>query len=274
VFAALLLVTTSFATVENLPGFLLARDLVVDGILVAASSATRHPAGGCGATQVSPLRGTEYRVAVRRTLFGSADDSTIVIMSLGQDHAAIGSRVIGYADRLCVDDGRLWGGVLRADSDAMFDSLGERSEESGFEPFRDAAGVAMVRLGAYSRIDETHFSYECDSLGWIFPAAARIPRTLYFRRSLQCSPNTGRGDTLIVPIPRGFSATRLELAACPQGWHVRQGTVTGLGVSPNELRRAIEQRGDTLLVRPVRLRASPGRRAETGSSRAAASRPR
>jgi len=130
---------------------------------------------------------------VSRTILGTVDNSIVVVRVLGYgEKIDVKSRVLAWADRHCIDGGRLWGGVIP--TSGLVDTVIARSVESGFPAFERAAGIAIVRLGSYTRIDSLHFSYTCDSLGWAIPTNARVPSKIVFARPTRfCLPDTGPG---------------------------------------------------------------------------------
>jgi hypothetical protein len=232
-------------------GFMLARDLVVEGVVDSSWREVRPVRNG------SPIRATIYRIQVKHTLVGTAEDSTLDIASLGGDpQVQHGFRIIGYGDRNSDDGFRLWGGIEVIAwgpwpvEHEMLDSLRARSVESGFPAFERAAGVAIVRLGSFTRIDSTHYSYTCDSLGWAIPTDARVPSRIEFAPPPECAPWTGPGVTLIVPIPKSFALETLTAEGCTSSWRVVDGLVSGFGVPPNELNRALALKSGTLTIRP------------------------
>jgi hypothetical protein len=178
-----------------------------------------------------------------------APDSIIVVRVLGfPTKFPPGTRVLAFGNHVCVDGGRFWGDAIRWSD--FSDTLAKRSNESGFSAFEQAAGIALVRLKTYTKIDRMRFSYTCDSLGWVTPTTARVPSTILFSRpSIDCRPDTGPGVTLVLPIPPGFASDTLEVTGCTNGWRLEDGIVAGFGVPPAELERALAREGGTFRVR-------------------------
>jgi hypothetical protein len=245
----------AFASETKLVDYLVSRDLVVEGILQSVQRGMRFPAGGCGASQTNPLRIVEYRLKLSRVILGTAEDSLLVIASLGGQalpQAVPGVRVIGYANRVCADSWRLWGGAIVVDGEELrwkrdefvFDgSYRDLQDQVGLgnaSPFEHSGGVSQVRLTRYWRDERARtINYSCESLGWILPTSARIPRAIRFERSLECDPLLAPGDTLLVPIATGSEEDTLEVRACPRALVIHDGFLGGLGVALGEVDRAL-----------------------------------
>jgi len=236
---------------DDIIGFLLARHLVVDGVVDSSWKDSRQFPSS------SQLNVTVYRIRVSRALFGTAPDSTIEITSQGPDpQVQTGFRVIGYGDRIPEDGFRLWGGFIVVAWGSwpvvheMFDSLRTRSIESGFTALHRANGIAIVRLKASSHDATDRVSYTCDSLGWVFPTSANVPRTLDFAFLPDCTAYPILGDTLIVPVERGSATSSLTFETCQLPWMIKNGFLLGFGVPLTEVDRAIEHDHETLRVRP------------------------
>lgn len=253
-FACLLFTGDCAWATDDFIGFLLARNLVVEGELISSTMVVSHPAGS------SPLHTTECRVRVIQSVFGTAEDTTISLVSLGQVFAKPGARVIGFANRLQESEFRLWGGVAEIKEvpnhpwsvdETIFDSLATRSSESGFTAFNGADGVAMIRLRAWSKDATGRYSYSCDSLGWVIPTSARVPNTIDFAISGECSPFTAPGDTLLIPLVRGVTDTALTARGCLGSWKVTNGFLPGFGVPLAEFDLAIDHTDGRLSVRPI-----------------------
>jgi hypothetical protein len=239
---------------QDVVGTIVSRDLAVEGVVLAIDRENYQPTGVCDPPRSqAPLLSVRYRIAVNRTILGTAEEPVLVVRVMGYgERIAVRSRVIAWADRVCIDGGRLWGGVTPASD--LVDSVVARSGESGFPAFGRAAGIAIVRLESYIPIDSLHFAYTCDSLGWAIPTDARVPSKIVFSRpTLSCLPDTGPGVMLIVPIPKGFASETLKAEGCTSAWKIVDGVVTGFGVPPAQLDRALARKGDSFTVRPVLL---------------------
>ena len=259
------------------------RHLIVDGILLSATDVRRVQSGGCGYSESAALPGVDYRIAVTRTLLGTADDTVVVITSLGgprfpRASLHIGARVIGYANRLCEDGWRLWGGVIvvteggylvgsSSDGDLSLpgsakgtpvsleqftSAFEERLEHAGATSFNSASSVLLVRLGAFTDVPgEPYYSYACDSLGWAVPGITSAPRQIRFLKNSECFPHIGTGDTLLVPLHPEFAGQVLTTPACPGAWKISGGIAIGFGVPLGLLHYALEQSEAGIVVRPV-----------------------
>lgn len=237
---------------HELVGLIASRDLAVEGTVLAIDRENYQPTGGCDPRRSqTPLLSVRYRIAVSRTILGTAEESVVVVRVLGYgERINPGSRVFAWADRLCIDGGHLWGTV--APTSYLVDKVIARSAESGFAAFERASGIAIVRLGSYTKIDSLRFSYTCDSLGWAIATDARVPKTIVFvRPTKSCIPDTGPGAELIVPIPNGFASDTLTAEGCTFPWKIQDGVVTGFGVPPGQLDRALARKGESFTVRPI-----------------------
>lgn len=241
--------------------FLMAQDLVVEGRLLSADAVTRKPIEGCGVTGLGPYRSLDLRIAVDRVRFGTADDSVLVISTLGRPRfrsglLSPGARVIAWAFRDCDDGWRLWGrlciltatghvvgelgqeqfirlegqpGPLRygALDSAIVDREGARHSSLVFE---GASRVALLRLTRTVRNGDIGFTYECDSVAWALGTGDRVPRSIDFPRLPECYPEIFPGDSLLVPLPAGFQGDRLVLDRCPRSMRVKNRFAVALGV--------------------------------------------
>ena len=251
----------ALASDVDLVDFLINRDLVVEGVLQSVQKGTRTPVGGCGSTQESRLQVTEYRLKLTNVILGTAEDSLLVIADLGgpPSQAVPGARILGYANRLCVDSWRLWGGAIVIDGERMrmsqgdwsatkFDgkysellsSLQERVKLGNASAFHDAAGVAKVRLKDFwgNREARTYY-YSCENLGWVVRANARVPEAIVFELAPECFPNLAVGDTLLLPVAEGSDADTLALKSCPGSLAVHEGFLGGFGVALGEVDRVL-----------------------------------
>ena len=264
-------------SIGHVAGFLAGRDLVVEGRILGVRM--RAVSG----EKMSPVHATEYRIAISRVLVGVADARTLGVMSLHPDAhppgtpVSTGQRVIAFGNRIEEDGWREWGGVdfirgdgalwssnglgwfgfFQADSsltptplDALHRLLADALPRTGTRAIDGAAGLAIVRLGAYQRHDSAHqFSYPCDSVGWAIPAAGRVPRRITFSDPPDCSPDFGSGVEMLLPVPAGARAESLATNVCPRAWVIHDGFVQGLGVPLTEIERALEVRDGRIHVR-------------------------
>src|SRR5262249_8576048 len=89
---------------------------VIEATFLGADKLERTPLGGCG-IQLPRTKSCDLRLRVQRVIFGTAEDSTIVISTLGQPQfppgAFIpGAHVIAWGNRECTDGWRLWGNMV------------------------------------------------------------------------------------------------------------------------------------------------------------------
>jgi hypothetical protein len=265
--AILLVAEVSSASAQQVGGdivhFLLGRDLVVEGYVTDIQPVTRAPAGGCSNGQSPALHVYDYRIQVAHVLSGTAEDSTIVVTSLEgprfpRNSFQVGSHALVYANRVCEDGWRLWGGFLvitpsgylvppssqahtfklagvsskvPLSYSSVTDGLAQTPTSASAAAFGGSDGVAIVRLGTFAD-DREHggYAYACDSLGWAIPISAHVPRTLKFLRIPGCLPYLATGDTLVIPVKAGNQSDILDIPACPRAFVVHFGFLGGLGV--------------------------------------------
>ncbi len=125
--------------------------------------------------------------------------------------------------------------ALRVDLEAL-------NRQTGTWPFRDVEAIALVRVDSRETTGRT-LSLTCDSLSWALGQASRVPRRLDRKApsKLRCETSISPGDTLLVPVPRGFSGGPMDIAPCLRGLKVEHGFVPELGVYLHELDRAFVQ---------------------------------
>jgi hypothetical protein len=260
--------------------FLVRRDLVVEGWLLSAEAVTRKPLGGCGVTGLGPYPSLDLRIAVERVRYGTADDSTVIISTVGRPQfpaglLSPGARVIAWAFRDCHDGWRLWGrlcvvsgtgsvvgelgqeefyrlqgqsGPLR--HGALDSALTQREEnQHSSSNFVGASNVALLRLTRTARNGGGGFTYECDSVAWALGTGDRVPRSIDFPRLPGCYPEIFPGDSLLVPLPAGFSGDRLTLNSCPRSLKVKNRFAVVLGVPLEFLNHALRAEPSGLNVR-------------------------
>lgn len=241
--------------------FLLGSDLVCKGSFVSQQLVTRVPSGGCGNPGGVEMHAWDYRVTVEDVLSGVAEDSVLVVSSLRGLEFPMGAlqpgaKVIVYANRVCEDGWRLWGGMVIVTASgyivpptafgkstylrgsggsspisemALMGAMSSREGQMSSASFAGASGVALVRLGEVSVDNQTqHYTYQCDSLGWIIPGQARVPGSIRFAIIPGCKPYLAPGDTLLVPVPAGGASENMNVETCPRGWVVHFGFLSGL----------------------------------------------
>jgi len=260
--------------------FLVRRDLVVEGWLLSAEAVTRKPLGGCGVTGMGPYPSLDLRIAVERVRYGTADDSTVTISTVGRPQfpaglLSPGARVIAWAFRDCHDGWRLWGRLCVVNSSGyVVGELGQgdffrldgqpgplrygvldsalvtRSESRhSSSNYAGASSVALLRLIRTVRNGTSGFTYECDSVGWAMGTGDRVPRSIDFPRLPGCYPEIFPGDSLLVPLPVGFGDSRLTLDACPRSLKVKNRFAVALGVPLEFLNYALRVDPSGLHVR-------------------------
>ena len=262
--------------------FLTGRDLVVEGTLSAVDTVVRTPLGGCGSSGFPARAGQDYTIQISRVIYGTAEDSSIIISDLVRDVfppgvLVPGARVIGWGFRNCIDGWRLWGNVAVVTAgghlvghiwseeglwvkgqpkgqpiafstlDAM---LVAKASNHGANFYHGKKAVALVRLTDIVVQPTGGVSYTCDSLGWIMGSATRVPQYLDFPQMPFCYYGAHRGDSLTVPVPEVFVGDRLSVGACPKALQVKNGYAPGFGVPLEYLPWAIEQQETGLAVRP------------------------
>lgn len=262
--------------------FLLARDLVVEGRLLAADPLMRTPLGTCGVSGMGPYKSLDLRVAVDRVRFGTADDSVLIISTLGRPTfppgvLIPGAHVIAWAFRNCHDGWRLWGGLcVVTPGGRVLSPLGEeqaatllgqptteairysaldsvltaRAAEHSTTAFEGSANVALLRVVGTTRRGNDGFTYQCDSIGWVLGGGSRTPRYVDFPRVPGCYPEVFPGDSLLAPVPTTFTGDRLVLSVCPRALKLQNQFTVGFGVPLSFIRYALQLGADGLHVRP------------------------
>lgn len=257
-------------------------DLVVEGTVTAVDTVFRTRLGGCGVTGLGPTKSWDIHIRVSRVVLGTAEDSSVVLTTLGRSQfpgpgLRPGVRVIGWAHRNCSDGWRLWGNVVLVSSSgllipdhhnagsirlqgqprtrpirftALDSSLAEKVEMSSVRAFEGAASVALLRVTALTPGAGSTYSLACDSLGVLMGLAGRVPRYVDMDPLEGCTRAVGVGDSIVVALPTGFSAERLNWRGCSSSLLVKERFVAGFGVPLDFLNYAIRRDGDQLQVRP------------------------
>jgi hypothetical protein len=259
--------------------FLLGADLVVDGTLVSAGVVPHHSISGCG-MQMSPIEATDMRVRVAKVVFGTAEDSTIVVSTLGRSqfpNSALqpGAHVIAWGARVCTDSWRLWGNaVVVTASDQI---IGDYNSEGLFlhgqrrdrpmqypelmtsltmlrprhssQAFTGTQAVAIVRVRELQRISRGHYAYLCDSLGWVMGAAQFAPHRIEVNARFFADRYARVGDSLLVPVPQ-VPTDQIILLGDSSALVIRDGFAPGLGVPLSFLPYALKAGNAGFEVRP------------------------
>src|SRR5262245_9007972 len=264
--------------------FLLAQDLVFDGHVLRVQSMNRQPVGACGVQNLSSRPCLEILIRVDRVRSGVAEDSTLILSTalvrprFPDDELKPGSQVLAWAIRDCDDGWRLWGGLCVVNGRGqVIAPIGSQSavrlrDRPTTEPlpyaaidsalsstqtptpsmslFNGAAAVALMRLVRTSARGDDGYTYECDSLGWAIGTGARTPRYIDFPRIPGCQPGIFAGDSLLVPIPSGFSADHLAFDSCPWSLRLRNQHAPALAVAVGFLQFALgSMPGGSIFVR-------------------------
>lgn len=260
--------------------FLTARDLVFEGTVVSAVTASVTVPGGCGLSGPYQYgRSTILSLRIDQPWHGVAPDSTaeiIVVFPRLADEADAGRRVLAWGRPSCDDNWRLWGNFCWVASDgAVSTPYGEPIWLRGFSPgapvrlsdvrvtlasrpalrpsvsaFEGAEAVALLRVSSVQYRDSTGVvSYACDSLGWALGRGTATPRLIESFRGPAYYAEIFAGDTVVVPVPRGFAGGTLRLEVCPSAFDVQNGYATGLGVPIGSLDRALDRSVDGLRPR-------------------------
>jgi hypothetical protein len=259
--------------------YLLARELVVEATLLSADKVDRTLLGGCFA--FPKMKSRDLRLRIRRVIFGTAEDTTIVISTLGQPTfppalLVSGARVIAWADRLCSDGWRPHGNMViitdggelvghynveglflhdgPEDQPVTYTALNAKlamlAARHSTKYFDEKAAVGLVRVRAFHRKGPGAFAYECDSLRWVMGEAERLPRFVDVDSgNLNCGV-AQVGDSLLVPVAAGGPGDRVALPGCSGAMVVKHGFCTGFGVPLPLLSRALSATPTGLQVRP------------------------
>jgi hypothetical protein len=116
--------------------------------------------------------------------------------------------------------------------------------------FDRAGNVALLRLVRTTRRGLQGLTYECDSVAWAMGEGSATPRYIDFPRVPDCFPDIFPGDSLLVPLPAGFTGNRLSIDGCPRSFAVHKGLAIGFGVPVNFLGYALRRDTQGLRVRP------------------------
>jgi hypothetical protein len=251
--------------------WLLARDLVVVCTVDSARRANRTPRG-----DKFPVPGVELALRVESVWLGTAEDSVLEVFVMGPtDSSSIprkGSRLLAWPFRYPDDGWRLWAffadvssrgevllrggeyGVTKPTSPLFLEGLHMMTRGRSFaHSTTNVEGRRALALGRLTKIverPEGGYTYVCDSLDFVVGSAPRFPRYVDFPLTPDCWPGIFPGDSLIVPVPDGFTSTRVTLRACPNALAVKREFLPGFGVLLSQLRRALSEDNDGLHVRP------------------------
>jgi len=247
--------------------FLVSRDLVVKGTLLAKHPTQHTIAGGCGQYGFAPIPAVEFSIHVDSVLFGSIPTNPITIMVYGRDSlfGDVGASVLAFGSRTCTDMEFLWGdvgiiepfGLITAPLGEDYSLLisGSRQEPhyqqllSALASKRDwnpgtvlagAPGLALVRIVAFLPTG----TVQVDSLQWILGVSTRVPRHLIIH---YCDRVTAVGDTLLIPV---FPLTDQpqNVATCAGGLTVHQGMVPAISCRMDRLSDVLRMAADGVRI--------------------------
>jgi hypothetical protein len=238
--------------------FLCHTDLVVTGTVTGFARIVAGGRNTCTGDSTAPFGARQAHVKVDSVLLGSLGDTTIWISGLSNDsNDVVGKRVVAWANRICESSWNLWGGLtpVREDEtvwnpkqgaliplDSLLSAVDRCGDRTGLRAFEGTDGVATVRLRRHILgLSPGRFSYECDSVGWILPTEARVPRRIDWIIPPECSPYFGPGDTILVPIESGSRGQDALTHSCPRAWVVEHGFARGFGLPLSEVSRAFRR---------------------------------
>lgn len=256
--------------------FVIAQDLVVIGTVVDARDLDRQVAGA------SPVgvRCQDITVAVDSVRYGVFHGSTLTISIVfprrfGRAPPVSGDRVLAWGNRVSEDNWRVWGDACLIN--AAGELVGPDGEQGAYTTtdlpagarltiahldsvttsrqavhaltaYEGKAALALGRRVAVSRAGPT-ITLECEGLGWVMGSAATYPRLVDFPALPGCIPKILRGDSLLIPVPPGYSGGRILLGECPSALRVKNGYAPGLGVALASLASALDSTGGRIHVR-------------------------
>jgi len=246
-------------------------DLVVVGTVRSATETRR---GFVRMPALMNLPVTETTLSIEAVMFGSAPDQSIEMTLSDTGYNLLpGDRLLAWGSYIREDNWRLRGRARRIDGDKLSGRPNEpvfvgpsgRQDTLSFAAIQQALSngphpstvyngmrlIALARLRSSSRWCEDGAVYEIDSLGWVVGQSETVPHRLIFPARPGCSPSIFPGDSLLVPLPPGFVDAVLRLTHCPSALRVQDGFVPGLGVSLNQIDRALDSVGPVLHVRSV-----------------------
>ncbi len=265
----------------DFPDFVANQELSFIGSVAAVDTIVRNGLGGCGhpGTRALPVKDVHFRV--ERVLAGCADDSLLVVTCsrwawYPDGGLAPGVRAIVWAFHDCTDGWRLWGNCalitttghvlpragtgIQMGGEMKSAPMTYAAVDSGITAalatnsnaqFRGAGAVALVRVTGMSFTGPGDwFTCAVDSQGWVMGEGAAVPRVLTPRLSRTCLTELAVGDSLLVPLPAGWSGDRLAISGCIDRLRVKSGFAPGLGVPLGLLSRALEPTASGLAVRP------------------------
>lgn len=261
--------------------FLARRVVVVEGEVTKAARAQRKPLETCGVHGLGPYAGWDVQLRVKSAWLGAIADTTIDTFVLGfmqywPDSVKPGSHVVAWLGRDCDDGWRYWGqlvlvsregGIVPEAGSGRFKEIRARTcaelkyaaTHTRFPHstalFEGADAVALARsLGPDKRPErgDATMTLTCDSLGWAIGRGRVVPRKLTIPLVEDCYAEIFTGDSLLIPVPGGFSGDTLVLGTCWSALRVKAGYVPWLGVATSDLGSVLERRRDGLHVRPLR----------------------
>ena len=259
--------------------FLLERELVLRGRVQDLDTLNRSYVGTpCSAGGLGPYRTIDLTLSVDDVLVGVADDSLLVVSSVGwpdfpTDVLANGSSVLAWAYRECRDSWRLWGGwvVVRSDgliigrSDSpqptlasgqaanlsygsLAAALATHVGRSSFSAFDGAEGAWIATVTGVSAEPESRTAaISVDPLERAMGETGSCPSELLVPDRASCS-RVVPGDTLLLPTT---SASQLVLDRCPTAFVVHSGFCRGLGVPLQFVSYALKDESGLLRLRKV-----------------------
>ena len=227
----------------------------------------------CGVTGLALLNASDLLLRVNEVWLGTAEDSIIRVTVM--DSAPFlprdldsTSRVLMWGYRECDDGWKVWGAlrivtpdglVLRRAGDpesvpVRLDSLRVALTASPLHPsraFEGRAAVALARLVLTTRGESPGTAtYLVDSLAWAMGSGPSVPRSVDWPHGSDCYPFIFPSDSLLIPVPQGFTGDGLSLTFCPRVLGIQHGYLPGLGVALGHLEHALQRGNRGLHVRP------------------------
>lgn len=262
--------------------YLSSYDLVLDGTVTAVDTVQRARLGGCGMSVPSVTKSWDIHVRVSRVIQGTAEDSSVVLTTLGRSQfpglgLRPGVRVIAWGFRNCTDGWRLWGNVVIVTSKgqlvpdhnnaaavrldggassvpvrvtALDSALDAKAQLSSIRSFDGRAAVGLLRVTAIVPGDNGAYAIACDSVSLLVGVSERVPRYVDIMVRPPCTRDIEVGDSLIVAIPSGYSGERLTWHGCTGSLLVKNRFVRGFGVPIEFMSYAVRVQQDGVRVRP------------------------
>ena len=263
----------------DLAEYLASKQFLARGRLVEIAPVRKPQVGGCGAGVRGPFEAYEITVAVDSVLVGRADDSLVVVTTVGQGmlapELAPNRPVFVWGFRNCVDGWKLYGdaigikddgslvqwsdpyrslslrtstGVFPATQASLLQRLDELSPNIGSTMITRGTGIAAARI-AKREMTKGGMVCEVDTSRTVYGTGILSVKRVTLGWTNGCFYNVDVGDWVLLPIDAAPESEEIALDVCPYSILVKDGFVPGLGVPVDRIESVLAHGPKGIVIR-------------------------